>query len=156
MRQLLLVLLLSFSALQSSAQAFDLAGPKVDIHVKRGSVTLPIGEVSNLLPGDRLWIHPDFPDSQSARYVLIVAFPAHATGSPGLRHGTGKHGKKASLSPYLRRRSRPLSSWRRKQAETSAPCAMPFVGGQGSLSAPARTCRRRAGTGCALMPTFLK
>jgi len=52
MRQLLLVLLLSFSALQSSAQAFDLAGPKVDIHVKRGSVTLPIGEVSNLLPGD--------------------------------------------------------------------------------------------------------
>ena len=82
MRQLLLVLLLSFSALQSSAQAFDLAGPKVDIHVKRGSVTLPIGEVSNLLPGDRLWIHPDFPDSQSARYVLIVAFLRGITNPP--------------------------------------------------------------------------
>jgi hypothetical protein len=82
MRQLLLVLLLSFSALQSSAQAFDLAGPKVDIHVKRGSVSLPIGEVSNLLPGDRLWIHPDFPDSQSARYVLIVAFLRGITNPP--------------------------------------------------------------------------
>ena len=79
---MLLVLLLSFSALQSSAQAFDLAGPKVDIHVKRGSVTLPIGEVSNLLPGDRLWIHPDFPDSQSARYVLIVAFLRGITNPP--------------------------------------------------------------------------
>ncbi len=38
---------------------FDLVGPKVDVHVKRGEVTLPIGEVPNLLPGDRLWIHPD-------------------------------------------------------------------------------------------------
>ena len=82
MRHLFLVLLLSFSALQSSAQAFDLAGPKVDIHVKRGLVTLPIGEVSNLLPGDRLWIHPDFPDSQSARYVLIVAFLRGITNPP--------------------------------------------------------------------------
>jgi hypothetical protein len=82
MRHLFLVLLISFSAPQLSAQAFDLAGPKVDIHVKRGSVTLPIGEVSNLLPGDRLWIHPDFPDSQSARYVLIVAFLRGITNPP--------------------------------------------------------------------------
>jgi hypothetical protein len=82
MRHLFFVLLLSFSALQLSAQAFDLAGPKVDVHVKRGSVTLPIGEVSNLLPGDRLWIHPDFPDSQSARYVLIVAFLRGITNPP--------------------------------------------------------------------------
>jgi hypothetical protein len=82
MRHLLLVLLLSFSALQMNAQAFDLAGPKVDIHVKRGQVTLPIGQVPNLLAGDRLWIHPDFPDSQSARYVLIVAFLRGITNPP--------------------------------------------------------------------------
>ncbi len=62
------------SGLSVYAQAFDLAGPKVDVHVKRGEVTLPIGQVPNLLPGDRLWIHPDFPDSQSAQYALIVAF----------------------------------------------------------------------------------
>ena len=48
--------------------SFDLVGPKVDVHVKRGEVTLPIGQVPNLLPGDRLWIHPDFPESQSTRY----------------------------------------------------------------------------------------
>ena len=41
--------------------AFDLLGPKVDVHVKRGDVTLPIGETPNLLPGDRIWIHPDLP-----------------------------------------------------------------------------------------------
>ena len=62
--------------------AFDLTGPKVDVRVKRGEVTLPIGETPNLLPGDRLWIHPDLPESQSARYVLIVAFLRGATNPP--------------------------------------------------------------------------
>lgn len=65
-----------------AAQAFDLAGPKVDVHVKRGDLTLPIGQVPNLLPGDRLWIHPDFPESQSARYVLVIAFLRGVTNPP--------------------------------------------------------------------------
>jgi len=62
--------------------AFDLSGPKVDVRVKRGEVTLPIGQTPNLLAGDRLWIHPDLPESQSARYVLIVAFLRGATNPP--------------------------------------------------------------------------
>jgi len=62
--------------------AFDLSGPKVDVHVKRGEVTLPIGEVPNLLPGDRLWIHPDLPESQSTHFVLVVAFLRGATNPP--------------------------------------------------------------------------
>jgi hypothetical protein len=66
----------------ADAPAFDLAGPKVDIHVKRGDATLPIGEVPNLLPGDRLWIHPDFPESQTTRFVLIVAFLRGTTNQP--------------------------------------------------------------------------
>jgi hypothetical protein len=45
-------------------------------------MTLPIGQVPNLLPGDRLWIHPDFPESQSAHYVLIVGFLRGATNPP--------------------------------------------------------------------------
>ncbi len=65
-----------------AAPSFDLIGPKVDVHVKRGEVTLPIGEVPNLLPGDRLWIHPDLPESQSTRLVLIVAFLRGATNPP--------------------------------------------------------------------------
>ncbi len=68
--------------LPAVGQAFDLAGPKVDVHVKRGTVTLPIGEVTNLMPGDRLWVHPDLPQSQSAHYVLIVAFLRGATNPP--------------------------------------------------------------------------
>src|SRR5208337_566676 len=80
--RLLLLWLISWSALQATAQAFDLAGPKVDVHVKRGLVTLPIGEVPNLLPGDRLWIHPDLPDSQSTHYVLVVAFLRGVTNPP--------------------------------------------------------------------------
>jgi hypothetical protein len=67
---------------QGAAPSFDLVGPKVDVRVKRGEVTLPIGQVPNLLPGDRLWIHPDFPESQSERYVLIVAFLRGATNPP--------------------------------------------------------------------------
>ena len=67
---------------QGGAPAFDLIGPKVDVHVKRGDVTLPIGQVPNLLPGDRLWLHPDFPESQSTRFVLIVAFLRGTTNPP--------------------------------------------------------------------------
>jgi hypothetical protein len=78
----LLLWCLASTGLYADAPAFDLSGPKVDVHVKRGEVTLPIGEVPNLLPGDRLWIHPDFPESQSAHYVLIVAFLRGATNPP--------------------------------------------------------------------------
>ena len=56
-RRLLLSLLLwclATAGLYAEGSAFDLAGPKVDVHVKRGDVTLPISEVPNLLPGDRL------------------------------------------------------------------------------------------------------
>jgi hypothetical protein len=67
---------------QAGAPSFDLIGPKVDVHVKRGDLTLPIGQVPNLLPGDRLWVHPDFPDSQSTRFVLIVCFLRGATNQP--------------------------------------------------------------------------
>ncbi|MGB6974864.1 MAG: hypothetical protein WBD67_09300, partial [Terracidiphilus sp.] len=71
-----------FSGLLANAQAFDLAGPKVDVHVKRGPVTLPIGQVPNLLPGDRLWIHPDLPKSQSEHFVLVIAFLRGSTNPP--------------------------------------------------------------------------
>lgn len=67
---------------QAGPPAFDLIGPKVDVHVKRGEQTLPIGQVPNLMPGDRLWIHPDFPESQSAHYILIVGFLRGATNPP--------------------------------------------------------------------------
>lgn len=66
----------------AESPAFDLAGPKIDVHVKRGEVTLPIGQAANLLPGDRLWIHPDLPESQSAHFVLVVAFLRGATNPP--------------------------------------------------------------------------
>jgi len=90
MRRISLVLFLILLCLGSkpargqagAPPAFDLVGPKVDVHVKRGEDTLPIGQVPNLMPGDRLWIHPDFPESQSAHYVLIVGFLRGATNPP--------------------------------------------------------------------------
>jgi hypothetical protein len=88
MRRSLPLLLLGFLCLSvpllADGPAFDLAGPKVDVHVKRGNITLPIGQVPNLLPGDRLWIHPDLPQSQSAHFVLVVAFLRGATNPPPL------------------------------------------------------------------------
>jgi hypothetical protein len=79
---LLLFFFFAVSGLSADAPAFDLAGPKVDVHVKRGQVTLPISQVPNLEPGDRLWVHPDLPESQSAHYVLIVAFLRGVTNPP--------------------------------------------------------------------------
>jgi hypothetical protein len=70
------------TTLHAAETTFDLLGPKVDVHVKRGEITLPIGETPNLLAGDRLWIHPDLPESQSTHYVLIVVFLRGATNPP--------------------------------------------------------------------------
>lgn len=62
--------------------AFDLVGPKIDIRVERAGTTRPIAEVPNLQTGDRLWIHPDLPDSQSVHYLMVVAFLRGATNPP--------------------------------------------------------------------------
>jgi hypothetical protein len=76
--------LLSIGTLISRADsaAFDLAGPRIGMTVTRAGRTLPISDVPNLQPGDRLWIHPDFPESQSVRYLLIVAFLRGSTNPP--------------------------------------------------------------------------
>src|SRR5208282_4097732 len=77
-----LILFLASSFLYADGQPFDLSGPTVDVHVKRGDVTLPISGTPNLLPGDRLWIHPDLPESQATHYVLVVVFLRGSTNPP--------------------------------------------------------------------------
>ena len=76
-----LVLALAGIATADNA-AFDLIGPKIDVRVQRVGVTLPIAEVPNLQGGDRLWVHPDLPDSQSVRYLMVVVFLRGATNPP--------------------------------------------------------------------------
>jgi hypothetical protein len=73
---------LASSFLYAEGPPFDLSGPRVDVHVKRGDVTLPVSETPNLLPGDRLWIHPDLPESQATHFVLVVAFLRGSTNPP--------------------------------------------------------------------------
>jgi hypothetical protein len=72
----------STGLLAQNNPAFDLTGPRIDVHVKRGEMTLPIGQVPSLLPGDRIWVHPDLPESQSEHFVLVVAFLRGATNPP--------------------------------------------------------------------------
>jgi hypothetical protein len=66
----------------ADAAAFDLNGPRVEMKVSRNGKSLPISEVANFQPGDRIWIHPDFPESQSVHYLLIVAFLRGSTNPP--------------------------------------------------------------------------
>ncbi|MFC6645318.1 hypothetical protein ACFQBQ_06895 [Granulicella cerasi] len=61
---------------------FDLAGPKVDVQVQRGKVTLPISLVPNLLAGDQLHVKADLPSTQSNHLLLIVAFLRGTTNEP--------------------------------------------------------------------------
>lgn len=76
------LVLLAILPAHAGTAAFDLVGPKVDIRVQRAGRTLPVAEVPNLQPGDRLWIHPDLPDSQSVHYVMVVAFLRGVTNPP--------------------------------------------------------------------------
>jgi hypothetical protein len=77
-----LLLLPLVRASRADNAAFDLIGPKIEVRVQRDKTTLPIAEVPNLQPGDRLWVHPDLPDSQSVRYLMVVAFLRGATNPP--------------------------------------------------------------------------
>jgi hypothetical protein len=74
-------LLASFGFAYADA-AFDLAGPKIEVRVQRDGKELPIGQVPSLQPGDRLWIHPDLPENQSAHYLMVVGFLRGATNPP--------------------------------------------------------------------------
>ncbi|MGO4517045.1 hypothetical protein AB4Y89_14715 [Terriglobus sp. 2YAB30_2] len=81
-RLLSLAALCAATAVQADPARFDLTGPKVDIRVTRGSRTLPIAQVANLQPGDRLWLRPELPESQSVHLLLIAAFLRGTTNPP--------------------------------------------------------------------------
>lgn len=77
--------LLAFAAApvaRAEAATFDLLGPRVEMKVSRDGESLPISQVANFQAGDRIWIHPDFPDTQSVHYLMIVAFLRGATNPP--------------------------------------------------------------------------
>jgi len=78
------LILLSFAsrAVFADSATFDLIGPRIELTVTRGGKTLPISAVARFMPGDRLWIHPEFPPDQSVRYLLIVAFLQGPTNPP--------------------------------------------------------------------------
>jgi hypothetical protein len=78
----LAVLFLCSASLLADPARFDLAGPKIEVRVTRDGVTLPIAEVPNLRPGDKLWLHPDFPPTQSVKYLLVAAFLRGTTNPP--------------------------------------------------------------------------
>ena len=75
-------LLLAVPVAACAQARFDLAGPQIEVHVTRAGVTLPIARVPNLQAGDQLWIHPNFPASQSAHYLLVVTFLRGTTNPP--------------------------------------------------------------------------
>ena len=75
-----------FAVIAGTARAdnarFDLTGPKVEVRVTRAGVTLPIASVPNLQAGDRLWLHPDLPSTQSVRYLMVLTFLRGTTNPP--------------------------------------------------------------------------
>ncbi len=79
---LLVCLLLSCCRASRGDARFDLIGPKIDVRVTRGDQTVPIASVPSLLPGDKIWIHPELPASQSVRYLLVVVFLRGTTNPP--------------------------------------------------------------------------
>jgi hypothetical protein len=80
-RVIILAIFLASTA-HADPAPFDLAGPPLDVKITRGAKTLPASQVPNLLAGDRLWIKPDLPATQSARYLMVAAFLSGSTNPP--------------------------------------------------------------------------
>ena len=78
------MLLVTFAFCRPAAAdaRFDLTGPKVNVRVTRAGMTLPIAEVPNLQPGDRLWVQADLPATQSVHYLMVVSFLRGTTNPP--------------------------------------------------------------------------
>ena len=70
------------SLLWADTAAFDLSGPRIEVRVTRAGKTLTISRVPNLQAGDRLWIHPDIPDTESVRFLMIPVFLRGSTNPP--------------------------------------------------------------------------
>ena len=82
-RLLLAIFLLGcLPAVAAPDARFDLVGPKVDVKVTRAGVSLPIASVPNLQPGDKVWLHPELPPTQSVKYLLICVFLRGSTNPP--------------------------------------------------------------------------
>ena len=79
---LLLALLAVIRPARAADARFDLVGPRIGVRVTRNGVTLPIASVPNLQPGDKLWLHPDLPPTQSVKYLLICVFLRGTTNPP--------------------------------------------------------------------------
>ncbi len=79
---LLLAIFLFPAFLNAETAAFDLPGPGIEVRVSRAGKELPIAEVPNLQEGDQLWVNSAFPETQSAHYLLIVAFLRGSTNPP--------------------------------------------------------------------------
>jgi hypothetical protein len=78
----LAAILLACPLLHADPARFDLAGPKVDVHVTRSGKVLPIAQVPNLQPGDKIWLRADLPPTQSVHYLLVAAFLRGTTNPP--------------------------------------------------------------------------
>jgi len=74
--------LLACPLLHADPARFDLAGPKIDVHVTRSGKVLPIAQVPNLQPGDKIWLRADLPPTQSVHYLLVAAFLRGTTNPP--------------------------------------------------------------------------
>jgi hypothetical protein len=61
---------------------FDLQGPTLEVKVQRDGKTLPIAEVPNLQPGDRLWLHPVLGEHESVHYLMVAVFLRGSTNPP--------------------------------------------------------------------------
>src|SRR5580704_7492336 len=82
-RCLSVLLAVSIARLASAVPApFDLAGPTLEVRVTRAGNTLPISQVPNLAPGDRVWIKADLPEGQSVHYLMVAAFLRGSTDRP--------------------------------------------------------------------------
>jgi hypothetical protein len=76
------VVVLAMVCAAEGSSNFDLSGPPLSVRVTRNGKTLPIAEVPDLQAGDKLWLHPDLPHQQQARYLMITVFLRGSTNPP--------------------------------------------------------------------------
>jgi len=140
----------SLAFAQTTAARFDLTGPRIDIRVTRDGKTLPIAAVPNLKPGDKIWLFPDLPRTQSVHYLLVAVFLRGTTNPPPTDWFTrvetwNKKVREEGVTITVPAEAQQAILFLAPEtAATSAPFAPPSRDAPESSSAPPRTSPRLA------------
>jgi hypothetical protein len=146
--------------LHADSPAFDLPGPRWTCMSSAARLRCRLARFPTCFPETGCGFIPTLPESQSAHFVLIVAFLRGATNPPPpewftrVETWTRQAREEGVFVTVPAEAQQALIFLAPETGGDFSTCALPCAAAPALLCAPRRTCRRPVGTGCGWTPTW--